>query len=138
MSDFFGTKQELLGGILREFRKENGYTQQQIADYLGVDRTTYVKYETAQRNPDLDDIIGLAALYGISVDMLLGDYFDEAVNKKSLEAYAKASSPSGTDDGSKLTRDELALLAFFRKSIRKKEILDYIRRISSEDSKMSD
>ena len=137
MSEYFEPKRGSLGENLRKYRKENGYTQKDLADYLDVDRTTYVKYETT-RIPDLETVIKLAALHGVSVDMLLGDYFDEAVNKKSLEAFAKASSPSGADDGSNLTRDELALLALFRKSIRKKEILDYLRRISSEDVKMSD
>ena len=134
MSDCFEPKRDSLGENLRRFRKENGYTHKFLAEYLGVERSTYSKYETS-RKPDLDHTIRLAALYGVTVDTLIGDYPDEVVNKKKLEAYGKVSSNEA--DGSNLTRDELNLLAFFRKSIRKKEIIDYVRRVSSEDTKLS-
>lgn len=136
MSEYFESKRGSLGENLRRFRKENGYTQKYLAEYLRLERSTYSKYESS-RTPDLDSVIQLAALYGVSVDELIGDYSDEVVNKNEIESYAKASSPAAKD-GSNLTRDELKLLALFRSSIRKKDILDYVRRISSEDSKMSD
>ncbi len=136
MSEYFESKRTALGENLRKFRKENGYTQKFLADYLSLERSTYSKYEVS-RNPDLVSIIQLAALYGVSVDELIGDYPDEVVNKNEVASYAKASSPDDKD-GSELTRDELKLLALFRNSIRKKDILDYVRRISSEDSKMND
>lgn len=135
MSDYFESKRSSLGENLRRFRKENGYTQKFLAEYLRLERSTYSKYESS-RTPDLDSVIQLAALYGVSVDELIGDYPDEVVNKNEVASYAKASSPD-SGDGSNLTRDELKLLAFFRSSIRKKDILDYVRRISSEDSKIS-
>lgn len=134
MGEYFESKRGTLGENLRKLRKENGYTQQYLADYIGVERSAYSKYESS-RIPDLNSVIQLAALYGVSVDTLIGDYFDETVNSKKLAAFAKASSPDGKD-GSKLTRDELKLLALFRNSIRKKDILEYVRRISSEDSEL--
>lgn len=136
MSEYFESKRTALGENLRKFRKENGYTQKFLAEYLSLERSTYSKYEVS-RNPDLDSIIQLAALYGVSVDELIGDYPNEVVNRNEVAAYAKVSSPDDKD-GSELTRDELKLLALFRSSIRKKDILDYVRRISSEDNKMND
>lgn len=136
MSDYYDTDREPLGIILRKHRKENGYTQQRIADYLGLDRSTYAKYESS-RKPELDIIIQLSALYGISVDDLLGDYSEEAVKGKKVKQFAKASSPENSD-GSRLTRDELKLLALFRKSIRKNDILGYAHRIASEDIKAAE
>lgn len=135
MSDF-EPKREPLGEIIRKFRKEHGYTQQYLADYLKVDRSTYAKYE-AKRKPELDVIIQLAALYGVSVEVFLGDYPRTAVNPKNLKTYAKASTPD-SKDGDGLSRDELNLLSLFRKSIRKADILTYARRIASEDGKISD
>ncbi len=129
-------KREPLGEILRAFRKKHGYTQQRLADYLGVDRTTYAKYE-AKRKPELDVIIQLAALYGVSVELFLGDYPEQAVNTKNLKTYAKASTPDVRDDNG-LSRDELNLLSLFRNSIRKADILSYARKIALEDSKVSD
>lgn len=136
MSDFFESKREPLGEILRAFRKENGYTQQRLADYLGVDRTTYAKYESS-RKPELDVIIQLAALYGVSVDVFLGEYSEKAVSKNNLKTYAKASASDAKDSNS-LSRDELNLLSLFRKSIRKADILTYARKIATEDTKASD
>lgn len=136
MSNYFEPKREPLGEILRKFRKENGYTQQYLADYLKVDRTTYAKYE-AKRKPVLDVVVQLAALYGVTVEDLLGDYAETTVDQNNLKAYSRASTPDTKNlDG--LSRDELNLLSFFRKSIRKSDILTYARKIASEDIKSAD
>lgn len=133
MGDYSEIKRELLGEILYDFRKENGYVQQEIADYLGIDRSTYAKYETS-RKPELDVIIQLAALYGVSVDELLGDYRNKAVVGKNVEPFVKAAAPENSDAGSCLSLEELRLLNLFRKSIRKNEIITLARRIAAEDS----
>lgn len=54
---------------LREAKK---VTQLQVANYLGVSRTTYVKYETGSINLPLQNAIKLAEYFGVSVDCLLG------------------------------------------------------------------
>lgn len=136
MKDYFDSNRDMLGEILRDFRKENGYTQKYIADYLGIDRTTYSKYEAA-RKPELDVIIQLAAFYGVSVDEFLGRYTDEIVSGKNLKLHIKASSPE-QKNGNGLTSDEIKLISLFRKSIRKTDILSYARKIVAEDSKTSD
>ena len=133
MGDYLSSERSLLGEILHDFRKENGYTQKEISDYLGVDRSTYAKYE-ANRKPELDIIIQLAAFYGVSVDGFLGDYRDKAVNGKCVEPFSKVSSPENGEDASSLSLEELRLLNLFRKSIRKNEIISFARRIASEDS----
>lgn len=132
MGDYFGSSQELLSEILRDFRKENGYTQKKIADYLGIDRSTYAKYETS-RKPELDVIIRLAALYNVSVDEFLGNYRNNAVCQKDVKSLAKASAPEN-NNGSCLSREELRLLNLYRKSIRKSEIITFARKIAAEDS----
>lgn len=134
MNDYFDSGSELLGEILRDFRKENGYTQKQLSEYLDVDRSTYAKYEL-DRKPSLDTIIQLAALYNVSVDEFLGEYRNKAVNGKKTEPFAKASAPENGKDGSCLSLEELRLLNLFRKSIRKNEIINFARRIVSEDIK---
>lgn len=136
MSRNYDPQRGSLGENLRRFRKENGYTHKYLAEYLKVERSTYSKYETS-RTPDLDNTIRLAALYGVSLDMLVGDYFDEIANKKNPSTFVKASS-SEPNESSDLTHEELKLLALFRKSIRKKDIIDYVRVISSEDNENID
>ena len=57
---------------IRDLRVDRNYTQQQIADYLGVKQITYSQYEIGVLNYPLDVVIKLADLYEVSVDYLLG------------------------------------------------------------------
>lgn len=57
---------------LRSLRKDRGNTQQEIAQILGIDRTTYNKYETGKSEPDYDILGKLADFFGVSTDYLIG------------------------------------------------------------------
>ena len=57
---------------IRSLRIDNGYTQRQIAAYLGISQNTYSQYEIGVLNYPVDVLIKLAELYGVSVDYLLG------------------------------------------------------------------
>ena len=54
-------------------RTEKGMSQDDLAEQLGVSRQSVSKWETAQSTPDLDKIIKLADLFGVSVDQLVRD-----------------------------------------------------------------
>ena len=56
---------------LKEARLGLGLTQQDVADRLGVDKSTYCGYETGKREPDVDKIKRLAAILKTSGDDLL-------------------------------------------------------------------
>ena len=58
---------------LQKIRKEHGYSQEQLADELGVSRQAVSKWERGEASPDTDNLIALARLYNISVDNLLFD-----------------------------------------------------------------
>lgn len=133
MKDYYDSEYEMLGEILRDFRKENGYTQKYIAGFLGIDRTTYSKYES-YRKPEIDVIIQLAALYGVSVDEFLGRYSEKVAAEKNLKAHIQVCS-SEYNNGSGLTGDEIKLISLFRKSIRKSDILSYAAKVASDDTK---
>ena len=62
----------MLGESLRALRRKNGWTQQQTADLLHINRSTYAYYETGTTQPDLDMLCRLAALFEVSADDLLG------------------------------------------------------------------
>ena len=55
---------------LRLFRQKNGYTQEQIAEKLGVSRQAVAKWESGASVPNIDNMIALADLYDMSVDTL--------------------------------------------------------------------
>ncbi len=56
---------------LVELRKKNGYSQEELADKLGLSRQAVSKWERAESSPDTDNLICLARLYNVSLDDLL-------------------------------------------------------------------
>lgn len=73
-------------------RKAAGLSQEALAAQLGVSRQAVSKWERSESSPDTDNLIALAALYGVSLDELL---YGEA-----------ASDADGSEDGSTETVDE--------------------------------
>lgn len=58
---------------LQMLRKKNGYSQEQLADELGVARQTIGKWENGQAVPELSGLIRLSELYGVTVDRIVKD-----------------------------------------------------------------
>ena len=63
----------ILAEKISEERKKNGWSQEELADKLGVSRQAVSKWESAGSIPELQKIIQLAALFNISTDYLLKD-----------------------------------------------------------------
>lgn len=57
---------------LKQLRVEKGLLQKEAAQKIGVDRTTYVKYERGTSEPNLETLQYIADLFEVSVDYLLG------------------------------------------------------------------
>lgn len=55
---------------IKEARKASGLTQQAVADMLNIERTSYARYETEAREPDLDTLTRLAEIFNVSIDYL--------------------------------------------------------------------
>lgn len=58
---------------LIQLRKKNGLSQEELADKVGVSRQAVSKWESAQSIPDIDKVIALSGLFGVSIDYLLKD-----------------------------------------------------------------
>lgn len=56
---------------LRFLREQNGLTQQELADTLCIERSTYTYYEKGG-HPSLPTLMSLALLYDVTTDFLLG------------------------------------------------------------------
>ena len=56
---------------LAELRRQNGYSQEELAEKLGLSRQAVSKWERAESSPDTNNLISLARLYGTSLDELL-------------------------------------------------------------------
>lgn len=62
----------MFGKRLREMRMKRHYTQQRMADTLGVALNTYQKYEQSDRYPSFDLLVKLGDILDVSIDYLLG------------------------------------------------------------------
>lgn len=61
-----------IGDRLAGLRKAHGYSQEELADKIGVSRQAVSKWERTESSPDTDNLIALANLYGVSLDELVG------------------------------------------------------------------
>ena len=60
------------GAKLKHARQEKGLTQMQLADLIGVSKSTLANYETDNREPDMFKIKKILSVLVISSDYLLG------------------------------------------------------------------
>ena len=56
---------------LQELRKKEGYSQEQVAEMLGLSRQAISKWESGQGKPEIDNIIKLTEIYHVSADSIL-------------------------------------------------------------------
>lgn len=63
--------QEKIGRFLKQLRQENGLTQEQLAEQLGINSRTVSRWETARTMPDFALLVELGRRYGVTVDELL-------------------------------------------------------------------
>ena len=56
---------------LRQFRKNAGLSQEQLAEALDISRQAVSKWESGTTSPDIHNIIQLGKLYGVSTDSIL-------------------------------------------------------------------
>ncbi len=56
---------------LKLYRTQSGLTQEQLAEKIGVSRQAVAKWEKGETLPDIDNIISLADLYGVTIDSLV-------------------------------------------------------------------
>lgn len=75
-----------LGEKLSKLRKEYNYTQEQLADILGVSRQSISKWESDIAYPETDKLIKIGKLFECSMDYLL---YDDVIEKKGIQSNEK-------------------------------------------------
>ena len=66
-------KHMILADKIIDLRKKAGWSQEELAEKLGVSRQSVSKWEGAQSIPDMNKILQLSDLFGVSTDYLLKD-----------------------------------------------------------------
>lgn len=67
----------ILAEKIMMLRKKNGWSQEELAEQMNVSRQSVSKWESAQSVPDLDKILLLGRIFGVSTDYLLKDEVEE-------------------------------------------------------------
>lgn len=68
----------IIADKIMENRKKNGWSQEELAEKLGVSRQSVSKWESAQSVPDMKKILQLSEIFSVSTDYLLRDEIEEA------------------------------------------------------------
>lgn len=67
----------ILADKIIRLRKKNGWSQEELAEKMKVSRQAVSKWEAAQTTPDLEKILHLSNLFGVTTDYLLKDELEE-------------------------------------------------------------
>lgn len=107
LDGFGGRLFKMYGQRLRQLRKAHKLTMEQLAEKIGIAKSSYGGYEAESKKPPLDKLVILARLYDVSVDYILGltDDPDPKVERKNLKEFLEK--PDIHWDGYKLTPEIL-------------------------------
>ncbi len=92
-----------LGARLQKLRRQAGMSQQELADQLHVSRQSISKWELGTATPDLDNLVRLSELFGVSLD--------ELVLGKTRKPQETSQQPAQPVENLKTKRMRLCLLA---------------------------
>ena len=133
----------LLGARLRKYRLENGYSQNHIANILGIERSTYTYYEVGKTTPVVFDLMRLANLYGTNLDDLLGFHtdgsaplvFSDPLTPEKPGTKRPDPERPAHESQQELSSDERQLLAYYRSATlaERTEMLEALRASRRKD-----
>lgn len=88
----------LLSEKIMSLRKRNGWSQEELAQQLGVSRQSVSKWESMASMPDIQKIMAMSELFGVSTDYLLKDELEELPATAIAADYAVSSVQSGSSE----------------------------------------
>lgn len=108
---------ETVGNKLYTFRKKAGLSQEELAEKLGVSRQAISKWECGESLPDVDNLITIAKVYGVSLDELVDNSPTVTVDEPKTEALVVETPPQyktkeEIDDEEKEDEQEAAYFSY--------------------------
>ena len=71
---------------LKQLRKKNKITQEQLAKMLGLERSSVAKYESKSIIPSIDTLTRIAKIFNVSIDYLIGTETPTNDSKKEFKS----------------------------------------------------
>ncbi len=114
-------KDYTIGISLRKVREEHNFKQKDVAEAIGLDRSSYSFYETGRTRPSLETLCTLARVYNVTIGYLLGKEPNNPALREKVNAVSSVADPIAM-----LKKDEQLLLMHYRVASDevKKEILE--------------
>lgn len=107
----YGNGDQMLSEQLKRIRKANGFTQQALADAVGIERSTYASYETGRNKPDVILLKRIANAFGVSSDFILEIDTTKEFNMKDVKTSYDKDEYSLMNA---LSKDEKEVIAMYR------------------------
>ena len=85
----------VVGRNLKALREANGYTQEQVANFLGIGRSAYANYEAGERETPMEVMERASELFGCELALLIDE--DEQAVKNMLVCAFRADNLSVND-----------------------------------------
>ncbi len=101
--------------ILRYLREQKGLSQDIFAGRVGMSRATYIRIESGEKSPTLDELSSIAQILGVTVESLISDTQSESIQPIDEEKYQQILEHCiefGADTDKKITKIKLAKLAY--------------------------
>lgn len=74
----------ILADKIIQLRKKSGMSQDELAELINVSRQSVSKWEGALSVPDLDKILKMSEIFGVSTDYLLKDDIEENLTENTI------------------------------------------------------
>ncbi len=75
----------MIGDKIAELRKQNGMSQEELADRMGISRQSVSKWESGQSQPEIEKLLQLSELFHVSTDYLLKEDTMPTVAKAAVQ-----------------------------------------------------
>lgn len=99
-------EQKSLGEKLRDLRESLNLSQNQVAEALNIDRSTYTNYELDKTRPNLEMLVKISRIFNVPPAMLLPDEDSKGVTFRDV---VRSDNMLRT-----LSKEERGLIAYFR------------------------
>ena len=118
----------MLSEQLKIIRKANKFTQQGLADAIGIERSTYASYETGRNKPDVVLLSRIAKVFDVSSDFILEIDTTVPLNVEDISVQYKKKSSNKLV--STLSKEEKNVLAKYRllSDDKKTELVDFLEK----------
>ena len=90
---------------LLAYRRAHGYSQEDLAEKIGVSRQAVSKWERAEAAPDTDNLIALAALYGVLIDELINGEGEPRIKSEQADDQSAPETPEENNGNTDPTHD---------------------------------